>query len=37
MREGRSAIGPITNIATELLRFKIAAEVRDYDPLKHFD
>src|SRR5215475_8400580 len=37
MREGRSAIGPITNIATDLLVIKIAAEVRDYDPLKHFD
>ena len=37
MREGRSAIGPITNISTELLLIKIAAEVRDYDPLKHFD
>jgi nodulation protein E len=37
MREGRPAIGPITNISTELLLIKIAAEVRDYDPLKHFD
>jgi nodulation protein E len=37
MRAGRSAIGPIANIATELLLIKIAAEVRDYDPLKHFD
>jgi len=37
MREGRSAIGPITNIATDLLLVKIAAEVRDYDPLEHFD
>jgi nodulation protein E len=37
MREGRSAIGPITNIATDLLLVKIAAEVRDYDPLGHFD
>jgi nodulation protein E len=37
MREGRSAIGPITNIATDLLLIKIAAEVRGYDPLKHFD
>jgi nodulation protein E len=37
MREGRPAIGPITNIATDLLLVKIAAEVRDYDPLKHFD
>jgi nodulation protein E len=37
MCEGRPAIGPITNIATDLLLVKIAAEVRDYDPLKHFD
>jgi 3-oxoacyl-(acyl-carrier-protein) synthase len=37
MREGRPAIGPITNIATDLLLVKIAAEVRDYDPIKHFD
>src|SRR5215468_6281905 len=37
MCEGRSAIGPITNIATDLLLIKIAAEVRGYDPLKHFD
>lgn len=37
MREGRSAIGPIANIATDLLLVKIAAEVRGYDPLKHFD
>jgi nodulation protein E len=37
MREGRSAIGPISNIPTELLNVKIAAEVRGYDPLAHFD
>jgi len=37
MREGRSAIGPITNIPTELLTIKVAAEVRGYDPLAHFD
>ena len=37
MREGRSGIGPITNIPTDLLNVKIAAEVRGYDPLKHFD
>ncbi len=37
MREGRSAIGPIGNIPTELLVIKIAAEVRGYDPLAHFD
>src|SRR5258706_15987049 len=37
MREGRSAIGPIANIPTELLNIKIAAEVRGYDPAAHFD
>jgi nodulation protein E len=37
MREGRSAIGPIVNIPTELLGVRIAAEVRGYDPLAHFD
>ena len=36
MREGRSAIGPITNIPTDLLNIKVAAEVRGYDPLAHF-
>ena len=37
MREGRSGIGPITTIATDLLNVKIAAEVHDYDPLKFFE
>ena len=37
MREGRSAIGPISNIPTDLLNIKIAAEVRGFDPLAHFD
>jgi len=37
MREGRSGIGPFVNIPTELLNVKIAAEVRGYDPLAHFD
>ena len=37
MREGRPAIGPITNIPTDLLLVKIAAEVRGFDPLQHFD
>ena len=37
MREGRSAIGPITNIPTDLLNIKVAAEVHGYDPLAHFD
>jgi nodulation protein E len=37
MREGRVGIGPIVNIATELLNVKIAAEVRGFDPAAHFD
>ena len=37
MREGRSGIGPIGNIPTELLNVKIAAEVRGFDPAAHFD
>lgn len=37
MIEGRSGIGPIANIPTELLNVKIAAEVRGYDPAAHFD
>jgi len=37
MREGRVAIGPITSLPRENLRFGIAAEVRDFDPLTHFD
>jgi len=37
LREGRSGIGPITSLPRESLRFGIAAEVRDFDPLKHFD
>jgi nodulation protein E len=37
MREGRSAIGPIMNIPTDLLNIKVAAEVRGYEPLAHFD
>ena len=37
MREGRSAIGPITSLPRETLRFGIAAEVRDFDARAHFD
>jgi nodulation protein E len=37
MREGRSGIGPITSLPRESLRYGIAAEVRDFDPLQHFD
>ena len=37
MREGRGAIGPIENLPRDDLRFGIAAEVRGFDPLAHFD
>jgi nodulation protein E len=37
MREGRVAIGPITSLAREQLRFGIAAEVQGFDPLAYFD
>lgn len=37
MREGRAGIGPIANIATDLLQVKIAAEVRGFDPAAHFE
>lgn len=37
MREGRVAIGPIENIPREGLRYGIAAEVRGFEPARHFD
>jgi nodulation protein E len=37
MREGRTGIGPITAVPREGLRAGIAAEVRGFDPLAHFD
>jgi len=37
MREGRAAIGTITSLPAETLRFGIAAEVRGFDPLAYFD
>ena len=37
MREGRSGIATISAVAPELLKAPIAAEVRGFDPLKHFD
>ena len=36
LRAGRSAIGPITNIATDGLIVRIGAEVRGFDPGRHF-
>ena len=37
MRAGRVAIGPITSMPRDGLRFGIAAEVQGFDPLAHFD
>jgi len=37
MREGRSGIGPITSMPTDVLLVKIAAEVRGFDPAAHFE
>src|SRR5277367_3900388 len=37
LKEGRPAIGPITGADCSTLRFKNGAEVRGYDPLKHFE
>ncbi|MBC6942142.1 MAG: beta-ketoacyl-[acyl-carrier-protein] synthase family protein [Xanthomonadales bacterium] len=37
LREGRGAIGPIENFPREGLRYGIAAEVRGFDPARHFD
>jgi nodulation protein E len=37
MRDGSVAIGPITTLPRESLRFGIAAEVRNFDPSRHFD
>src|SRR5690348_191435 len=37
MREGRSAIAPLQGFDDPTLRVRVAAQVRDYDPLAHFD
>ena len=37
MREGRSAIAPLAGFDDSTLRVRVAAQVRDYDPLAHFD
>ncbi|HET7932145.1 MAG TPA: beta-ketoacyl-[acyl-carrier-protein] synthase family protein [Rhodanobacteraceae bacterium] len=37
MREGRSAIAPLTGFDGEGMRVKVAAQVRDFDPAAHFD
>ncbi len=35
--EARSGIGPLTNVPTERLTTRIAAQVRDFDPSRHFE
>lgn len=37
MREGRVGIGALTAVPAETFRAKIAGEVRDFDPARHFD
>ncbi len=38
IREGRSAIAPLTGFEDQTdLRVRVAAQVRDYDPARHFD
>jgi nodulation protein E len=37
IKGGVSGIGPIRNIPTERLSVQVAAEIRDFDPLAHFE
>ncbi|HEX5954168.1 MAG TPA: beta-ketoacyl-[acyl-carrier-protein] synthase family protein [Rhodanobacteraceae bacterium] len=37
MRDGRCAIAPLAGFETQDMRVKVAAQVRDYDPVTHFD
>jgi 3-oxoacyl-[acyl-carrier-protein] synthase II len=37
LKLGLSGIGPIKSVDCSALRFQNGAEVRDYDPLKHFE
>ena len=37
MREGRSAIAPLSGFENRDMRVKVAAQVRGYDPAQHFD
>jgi nodulation protein E len=37
MREGRSAIAPLTGFEDQAMRAKVAAQVRNYDPAHYFD
>ncbi|MEO6967287.1 MAG: beta-ketoacyl-[acyl-carrier-protein] synthase family protein [Rhodanobacteraceae bacterium] len=37
MRDGRSAIGPLIGFDGQDMRVRVAAQVRDYDPIEYFD
>ena len=37
IKRGTSGIGPIANIPTQRLSARVAAEIRGFDPLAHFD
>src|ERR1700722_10420256 len=37
LRQGRSAIGPLTGMATDSLQIKIGAQAAGFDPLAHFE
>ncbi|HJP97287.1 MAG TPA: beta-ketoacyl-[acyl-carrier-protein] synthase family protein [Rhodanobacteraceae bacterium] len=37
MREGRAGIAPLAGFENEDMRVRIAAQVHDYDPARHFD
>jgi nodulation protein E len=37
LSEGRSGIAPLTSVDRALLRFQNGAEIRDYDPTRHFN
>jgi nodulation protein E len=37
LRDGRSAIGPLTGVPTDKLALNIGAQVQDFDPDAHFD
>jgi nodulation protein E len=37
LRNGRAGIGPIQSVDCSMLRFQYGAEVRGYDPTKHFE
>jgi nodulation protein E len=37
LKEGRGAIGPIATVPHDKLNIRVAAEVKGFDPAKHFD